>query len=195
MKRGPTFETGVEPPVEDDVVALLFTFEDSDVTEGNVSLEGDWGFDKNWEVTDYKSAWLRMKADLVYFPSKTHAIVVDHKSGGSWGKEVTHGEQVQLYCIATLLRYPLLQSVRGELWYLDKDELTYKTYTRAEALRYLQPMDKRMKRVTSATEFPANPNIFTCKYCSYGPAKGGQCPVGVLSVGETSMKQYRRKFG
>lgn len=41
VKRGPTFETGVEPPVEDDIVALLFTFEDSDVTEGNVSLEGD----------------------------------------------------------------------------------------------------------------------------------------------------------
>jgi CRISPR/Cas system-associated exonuclease Cas4 (RecB family) len=162
---------------------------------GKVSLEGEWGFDKDWMPADYKAAWLRMKADLVYFPTKTHAIVVDFKTGGSWGKEITHGEQVQLYIIATLIRNPELQSVRGELWYTDRDELTHKTYTRAEALRYVQPFDKRMKKVTSATTFPSNPNVFTCKYCPYGPAKGGQCPDGVLAFGDTAMKQYRRKFG
>lgn len=41
VKRGPTFENGGEAPNTGDMSALLFTFEGSDVTPTNTSLEGD----------------------------------------------------------------------------------------------------------------------------------------------------------
>lgn len=166
----------------------------SEFKSNKVSLEGEWGFDKDWMPTDYKTAWLRMKADATYFMSKTHAVTIDHKTGQSYGNEIKHSEQVLLYAIATFIRNPDLENITVELWYVDKDEMIQKTYTLAQALRMVQTFDKRMKKVTSAKSFPANPNIFTCKWCAFGPAKGGQCEYGV-APGQSPITLYRRKFG
>lgn len=161
---------------------------------GLVSLEGEWGFDKDWMPADYKTAWLRMKGDAIHLSNKTSAVVIDYKTGRSFGNEIKHGEQVQLYAIATFIRYPNLQNITVELWYLDQDELTKKEYTRAQALRYVQPFDKRGNKLTSAKDFPANPNQFTCKWCPYGTAKGGQCDEA-YAPGQNHISVYRKKFG
>lgn len=159
-----------------------------------VSLEGEWGFNHNWEPCDYKHAWLRIKADAVIHIDTTNAVVVDFKTGKSFGNEIKHGEQIQLYAIATLLRHPELENITVELWYLDVDDLVTRTMTRAQALRHMQPFEKRLVRITKATEFPANPNIFSCKWCAYGPAKGNQCEFGVTSTGHANLSNYRKRF-
>lgn len=159
-----------------------------------VSLEGEWGFDKDWLPTNYKTAWLRMKADSTCFIDMRNAVTIDYKTGASYGNEIKHGFQILLYAIATFILYPKLEKITVELWYLDKDELTQREYTRKEALRQLQGFDKRLKAVTNATSFPPNPSIFTCKWCSFGPAKGNQCPHGV-APGQSPIKLYREKFG
>lgn len=41
INRGPTYENGGTAPTDYDMVTLLFTFEETDVVETNVSLEGD----------------------------------------------------------------------------------------------------------------------------------------------------------
>lgn len=160
----------------------------------NVSLEGEWGLDKDWLPCDYKKAWLRMKADAVFFMSDTKAIVIDYKTGKRFGNELKHGEQVQLYAIAAFILYPKLEEITVELWYLDIDELHSMTYTRMQALRYVQSYDKRFIKLTTAKDFPANPNVFTCKWCAYGPNKGRQCEFGTLQSGNT-LGAYRKKFG
>lgn len=163
----------------------------------HVSLEGEWGFDPEWLPTQYKTAWLRMKGDAILFKGAHDAVVVDYKTGHSYGKEVTHGQQVQLYAIATFILYPELQNITVELWYLDKDEMTQRTYTRLEALRYVQSWDKRLKKVTNAKTFPPNANWISCKYCAFGPAKGNRCEYGV-AVGQrpsNTISDYRKKFG
>jgi CRISPR/Cas system-associated exonuclease Cas4 (RecB family) len=162
--------------------------------EKRVSLEGEWGFDLNWLPTDYRSAWLRIKGDAVVFPSKAEAVVIDYKTGRKDGNEIKHGEQVQLYAIATFIRNPDLKKIDVELWYLDKDEITAKSYTRNEALRYVQAFDRRAHKVVDATTFPANPTVQTCKWCAYGPNKGKQCAFGV-NAGDSPLKAYREKFG
>jgi RecB family exonuclease len=161
---------------------------------GEVSLEGEWGFDKNWAPAAWKTAWLRMKADAVIFLSKSNGVVVDYKTGRRFGNEIKHGEQVQLYAIATFILYPKLDTIDVELWYIDLDDMITQTYRRADALRYVQPFEKRLMKMCTATEFPPNPNIYTCKWCPYNPAKGGQCIYGVVD-GENPMKLYRSKFG
>ena len=162
--------------------------------DGKVSLEGEWGFDKEWAVTDYKTAWLRMKLDARVHTSPSTAVVVDYKTGKRYGNEIKHGEQTLLYGIAEILREPQITNVTVELWYLDVDEIHSQTFDRKQILKYLPQFEKRLLALTNATKFPPRPNIFSCKWCPFGPAKGGQCEFGVLP-GDTDMKQYRRKFG
>ena len=173
--------------------AAEFTVLRDEFKAGNVSLEGEWGFDKDWMPTDWRSAWLRVKGDAV-LTRPGQAVVIDHKTGKKHGNELKHGEQVQLYAIATLIRNPALSEITVELWYLDKDDITDKTYTRADALRYVQPFTKRAEKLCSDTEFRPNPNIFSCQWCPFGPNKGGQCEYGVSST-QGPLQSYRRKFG
>lgn len=146
---------------------------------GMVSLEGEWGLDRKWQPTEYRSAWHRSKIDALVLPNPHVGIVIDYKSGKKFGNEIKHGEQTQLYALNTVLRYPLIEEITTELWYLDIGELTSVTFTRAQILRFQRGWDMRGSALTSATVFPPNPNIYSCQYCQYGPWNGGQCKVGV----------------
>lgn len=127
----------------------------------------------------WEPPWLRMKLDAMVMHDETTATVIDYKTGRKFGNEVKHGEQLQIYQLATFLRYPKLQTVHAELWYLDQDEITSQKFSRTMGLRYREKFGKRGDALTSCEEFPANPNKFTCKWCQYGPWNGGQCTVGV----------------
>lgn len=148
--------------------------------KGVVSLEGEWGFDKNWEPIDWKLAWLRLKLDANIHLTNAHAAVVDYKTGKKFGNEIKHGEQLQLYALAVFLRYPQVEHVTAELWYLDANDLTSLDIVRPVGLRYLKAFDKRFRKMTEATEFKPNPNAHSCRYCPYHPARGsGDCEFGV----------------
>jgi len=123
--------------------------------------------------------WLRLKLDACVFHGDEHATVIDYKTGRKFGNEVKHAEQLQLYQLVTFLRYPKLQSVTTELWYLDQNEVTVQTFTRAQGLRFKSNFDRRGNEMTTATEFPANANIFSCQWCAYGPWGTGHCQDGV----------------
>jgi RecB family exonuclease len=175
----------------DDFIALRRMYVDQ-----QVSLEGEWGFDKEWMPAAYRTAWLRMKADAVAFKQKDHAIVIDYKTGKKWGNEVKHGEQVQLYALATAIRQPEVKDVTVELWYLDKDELTTVHYTREHVMTFVKPFHNRAVKIDKAFDsnrFEPNPNQFTCQWCPYGPNKGKQCEHGVTSS-LMSISDYRKKY-
>lgn len=144
--------------------------------DGMVSLEGEWGMDEEWCPTEWGSAWLRLKLDVCVHLSDTHAIVIDYKTGRKFGNEVKHAEQLQLYQLVTFLRYPKLEKVTAELWYLDIDEQTSQTYTRAQGLRFRPAFHKRGVALTQNTDWRPNPNTHSCKWCPY---KGTEhCTVG-----------------
>lgn len=149
-----------------------------------VSLEGEWGMDRGWCPTDWATAWHRCKLDAIVFDQPKgarSAIVVDYKTGKRWGNEVKHGEQMQLYLLNSFLRFPDLEEVRTELWYLDLGETAVQSMTRAQALRFKSNFDRRGHAVTNETEFKPNPNKFSCKWCPYHSHEGGtgHCVVGV----------------
>jgi hypothetical protein len=146
---------------------------------GIVSLEGEWAVDRDWMPTDWRTGWHRSKVDAIVLPNKHSAIVIDYKSGKRFGNEVKHAEQTQLYALNAVLRYPEIEEVTTELWYLDVKELTSATFTRAQILRFKPNFDRRGHAVTDCTDFPPNPNVYSCKWCQYGPWNGGQCQVGV----------------
>lgn len=184
--------------------------------EGKVSLEGEWGMNKNWEPTEWNGiweepqveptefkrvtkmpdrpkagdsvklgsrfftwvpTWLRLKLDAMVMIDETHAIVIDYKSGRKFGNEVKHAEQLHLYQLVTFLRYPKLQFVTAELWYIDQDETTSKTFTRMQGLRFREGFNKRGVTAVGCESFPANPNKFSCQWCPYKNTE--HCTVGV----------------
>lgn len=149
--------------------------------EGKVSLEGEWAHNKNWEPVAWASsdAWLRLKLDAFIHESPTHGIVVDYKTGRKHGNEVKHSEQGQLYMVSCFLRNPALELVTVEFWYLDQDDLTQVVYTRAQMEHFLRKFTVSGDKLTSCTDFPPNPNMFSCKWCPYGPKGTGHCTVGV----------------
>lgn len=170
---------------------------------GLVTLEGEWGFDKDWEPADYNGddCWLRIKADAVVFTAalgrvfnkkgalvgKTgrSARVVDFKTGRRFGNEIKHSEQVMLYALATLIRYPDLKDVTVQLWYFDQNDITSENKQADKWLYQIKQFTQRGIKLTTATEFKANPSGFVCKWCPY---LDGACTVGVHSVGSVTSK-------
>ncbi len=147
--------------------------------DGMVELEGEWGMSSTWEIAEWRSAWLRLKLDVLVHLSETRALVIDYKTGSKWGNEVKHDQQLRLYAFVTFMRSPYLETVTAELWYLDKNETTSVTLTRTESLKYRRTFEKQGSDITSCTNWPANPNKYSCQYCLYGPEHSGHCDVGV----------------
>jgi hypothetical protein len=173
----PEAETYFGPQI--DLLRVLYA-------EGMVSVEGEWGMNQDWEPCDWKTAWLRLKLDALCFHSKTEATVIDYKTGRLFGNEAKHAEQLQLYALCTALRYPDLERIRSEAWYIDQPDpanlssnIRGMTFLRAQALRFRTGFNKRGTSLTSCVDFPANPNKFSCKWCMYGPWGGAQCQQGV----------------
>jgi hypothetical protein len=147
-------------------------------TQGRVSIEGEWGMARDWTPTDWKTAWLRLKLDALVFISDLEAIAIDYKTGKKFGNELKHAEQLQLYQLVTFLRYPMLETITTELWYLDQDEITAQTFRREQGLRFQRNWERRGNDITTCSDFPPNPNIHSCRYCPFGPGGTGHCLVG-----------------
>lgn len=127
----------------------------------------------------WEPSWLRLKLDAIVLHSDTVATVIDHKSGRKFGNEVKHAEQTQLYQLVAFSRFPKLETVYTELWYIDQNEVTVNKFTRAQGLRFKPNFDKQGHAITDCVDFPPRPNVFSCQYCSYGPWGTGHCPDGV----------------
>lgn len=153
----------------------------SEFAAGRATTEAEWAMNRDWRPTGWwdDDVWLRLKCDITVRPTPEHMIVVDIKTGKKFGNEIKHMDQVQLYQLVCFLRYPELQRVDVELWYVDKDDLTHAAFDRAKGTGLFKRYDTRAQKLTNATEFPARPNPFTCRWCPYGPKGTGHCEVGV----------------
>lgn len=151
--------------------------------KGVVALEAEWAVDREWCEVAWKSAtaWGRMKLDARVTVNPTEMRVIDFKTGKKAPNVIKHAEQSQIYTLATFMRYPKVELVTTEFWYTDLTpaDKTIVTYRKPQALKLLKPITKRAAAMTDATNFPPNPNVFSCKWCPYGPRGTGHCKVGV----------------
>jgi hypothetical protein len=147
--------------------------------EGMVSMEGEWAVNEEWEPCDWNAGWHRSKVDAIVHHSDTHATVIDYKSGKRYGNEVKHGEQMTLYALNAALRFPLLQEIYTELWYVDLGITAVMRFPRHTALAQHSKFHARGKALTSCTDWKPNPNIYSCQYCMYGPWGSNHCTVGI----------------
>ena len=157
-----------------------FTQEFEDLREfytlEKVELEGDWGFTIEWEACGWLEpvTWARIKLDAMHHETETSARVIDYKTGKMYGNEIAHAQQAIIYAVATFFRYPKLEHVQTEVWYLDHGEITKQAYTRNEAMMFMPKLHQRALAMTTATKFPPSPSKFNCNWCSY---KNGDDPI------------------
>lgn len=151
--------------------------------EGKVLIEQEWAIDSDWCPTAWNSntAWNRAKLDVFVHISETEGRAIDYKTGKKYGNEVKHMEQLQLYQLLSFMRFPDLEKITVELWYIDQgpEFNTTMTFTREQGLRFFESFNNRGIAMTTCENFPPNPNIYSCKWCMYGPKGSGHCPVGV----------------
>jgi hypothetical protein len=152
--------------------------------DAKVELEGEWGFNLEWAPVGWMGAdtWARIKLDALVNESETSARVIDYKTGKKFGNEIAHSQQCLLYAIATFFRYPHLEFVQTELWYLDKGETTTKSYTRADAMQFAPGFHKRAITMTTCEDFAPTPSKQACRWCSFKNATDDEpaaCQWGV----------------
>lgn len=136
---------------------------------GQVSLEGEWAYDKDWNPTSWMSdsAWARIKLDALVHLTPTHGVVLDYKTGKKVGNEVKHADQMQLYQLSAFMRYPKLEKITIELWYTDQDAISRMDFSRDQGLRFFKNFDDRARKMTSDEELRPRPNKFVCGRCPY----------------------------
>lgn len=150
--------------------------------DGLVDLEQKWGFDSNWQSVSWKEAWARIKLDFCVNGGKI-AVVSDYKTGKSFMKEIPHIQQTQLYAGAAALKYPKVETIITEIWYIDEGWIKPINYRRDVALDFLVRFEKRAQVMLDDTRFKPRPSIQNCKWCPYGngvdkqgrPVGNGKC--------------------
>jgi len=149
--------------------------------EAKVELEGEWGFDIDWQYVGWmkKETWARIKLDALVVEDDNSARVIDYKTGKKIGNEIGHSQQCLLYAIGAFAKYPDLEYVKAELWYLDQGETTVKTYTRKEAMTFMPGFHRRALAMTTCEEYEPKPSKNNCKWCSYKKGDHPECIWGI----------------
>lgn len=151
-------------------------------TNGQVMLEEEWGFTREWESVAWgnDNCWALIKCDAVIKEDDGSITVIDYKTGKKWGKEVPHQQQLQLYALATFLKFADVPVVKAEIWYLDEGKKTQRIYPREFVIEIIDRWVARGETLTNALTFPPKPNRLNCKWCDFGTFKGtGACAYAI----------------
>lgn len=118
-----------------------------------------------WEAPDM---WLRGAIDVVVLLDGWKDIAIYDYKTGSNKSSAKHRDQLMLYALLMMIKYPEIESIKSAPIYLDhRQEPFLNNYNRND-LQLLWPRyHERLKRVTNTTEWIANPNRFNCNWCSY----------------------------
>lgn len=147
------------------------------------AAELELAFTREWDPCDWRDwnrAWLRVKIDLLIPPAAPDYVVrvVDHKTGRV--KSGGYGEQLELYAIGGMLRYPQAKTADTRLWYLDAgvivpEEDKEATFQRRQLPKLIKVWEARVAPMLSDTVFAPRPGPY-CRYCHFRKSNGGPCP-------------------
>lgn len=137
--------------------------------------EEQWAFTAKWtrtEWTNWAGAWCRVVLDVMWWVSETRVRVRDWKSGRMSEKEVNeYLEQLELYALAVLLRYPHCKEVAPDLYFIDAQQAypapkELIVFTQADVPRLKKAWQLRVKRMLADTKFSPKPGWY-CPGCYF----------------------------
>lgn len=130
-------------------------------------MEEEWGYNPQWQPVPYNEAWLKAKLDLGYYLNKSEFKVIDYKTGKKDGNEIKHTDQAQLYACAVITRFPMIEFVHTEFWYIDKGQKLKGRYHRDKLEQFKKTFTLRANRMTCDERFIPKPNKYACKWCDF----------------------------
>lgn len=149
-------------------------------------VEETWAFKADWTETrydDWNGCALRIKLDVAYTNVQHMALVpIDHKTGKCRDEEHSkYLEQLELYALGGLIKYPDIKVVSPRLWYLDHGivfpdpEETEIEYTPADLPKLKKSWEKKVFPMFQDKSFKPTPSDEACKWCFYSKSKNGPC--------------------
>lgn len=151
-------------------------------------IEDQWTWTKEWAQetawNDWNNAWVRIKLDAAYLNTKYSALVViDHKTGRYRPEDQSaYLQQLELYGLAGLVKFPDAKVVSPRLWYLDAGVIYPDESEAQPLLEYKREDEPKLRKVWLARVKPMfndktykpKPND-RCKWCTYRNSNGGPC--------------------
>lgn len=151
----------------------------------NIVVEQQWGFNRQWSPTGWFAkagdphgeTWLRGIVDVGVLYADDTVEVIDWKSGKPRG---THDDQMELFAVTVLAKFPFVQSVDTRLAYTDfKHEDFGGPYPRADLDKLIAKWEAKVRPMFEDTVYLPRPNE-GCKFCPFRrSATGGKdCRYG-----------------
>lgn len=146
----------------------------------NLSVEAEWAFTKDWNVTSWfgSDAWLRIKVDLFWLEvlkqkalRETTVFIRDHKTGKV---HADHKHQRSLYALGAFLMYPDAVAVDVAHWYLDQGHEEKQVYFQKDFEKLKKEWLKKTKAMLNDTTFAPRQGDY-CRWCHFSKAKNGPC--------------------
>jgi len=142
----------------------------------NAKPEKKLGFDRDWNLYDYKTAWLKVIPDAYIDSTPGEITIIDFKTGKREYKEIKHSQQMQLYSAALINMYPETKAVHTELWYLDNPGHIHRVSSTATRLTGIRGrIHLRADTMLNDKELKPKPSKSNCRFCNHNPTQGGSC--------------------
>ncbi len=143
----------------------------------NAVTQEQWAYTKDWKVTGWfdSDAWARLKTDIYLLSLKDNILtVIDVKTGKI---RESHEEQVDLYGLGGLKRFPTCDGVDVRLWYVDQGvehPVEERIYGRDREKELTQYWNDQAAPMLADKRFVPKPGR-ECTYCHFRKQNGGPC--------------------
>jgi hypothetical protein len=144
----------------------------------NIVVEQQWGFDRQWKPTGWFGAdtWLRSIIDVGVLYDDMACEVIDWKSGKPRG---THEDQMELFAISVMQRFPVVQHVTTRLAYTDFEHAEFGEYPRTDLAKMIEKWEAKVRPMFDDTTYLPRPGEH-CRFCifSRSNSNGKDCRYG-----------------
>lgn len=140
--------------------------------------EQEWNVTRSWKICKNEDPNIFIKAivDVHYLVAKS-LYITDLKTGSIYDE---HRDQLQIYALLGLLKYPKVEDVYVSGLYADQGRSDMEaTYKRSILPHLKHHWKERGEAVLNDTVYEAKPSIDNCRYCSFSQFRGGPCKLAV----------------
>lgn len=139
-------------------------------------VEQQWGFTRQWAPTDWfgSETWLRSIVDVGVLYDDMTVEVVDWKTGKPRG---THDDQMEIFAVSVMAKYPEVRHVTTRLAYIDFDKTEFGEYPAADFDKLKAKWEEKVRPMFEDTAFLPRPND-KCRLCAFSRSSGGECRYG-----------------
>lgn len=144
----------------------------------NKVIEQQWGYTRQWTPTAWfgSDTWLRSVLDVAVLYDDMTAEIIDWKSGKPRG---THEDQMELFAISLMVRYPMATHVTTRLAYTDFAHAEFGEYPRSDLEKMIAKWEDKVRPMFTDTVYLPRPGE-ACKWCPFSRSKtnGQDCRYG-----------------